>query len=250
LSCDKSPVKTDGATIYVPPGTRTELAISDFYRLHNMKFTSILIQDRSEIQRAFLSGRSDALSTYASALVTVRLCHGPKAGGLLLLPSTLAKESLGVMVRESVDMWFDILIAAGTPVTERAPHRSVKAEFPHPAPTLDVRRGGVETAWDGISKAWGASVPPACAAAATPCGPFGWAAAGAPPKLDNVMSVCRERAGVCGDGVIGEKAPNHRPEPRALFRYALVPSATKIEPRPGDLCGCFPGMRNGFVGPD
>src|ERR1700710_2733801 len=33
----------DGATICVQPGSSTELAISDYYRLHNMKFTPILI---------------------------------------------------------------------------------------------------------------------------------------------------------------------------------------------------------------
>ena len=60
----------DGATICVQPGTSTELAVSDYFRLHNMKFTPILIQDLAEIQGAFLSGRCDAYSTDASALAT------------------------------------------------------------------------------------------------------------------------------------------------------------------------------------
>ena len=29
-------------------------------------------------------------------------------------------------------------IAVGTPITERPPHRTVRAEFPHTAPTLGV----------------------------------------------------------------------------------------------------------------
>jgi hypothetical protein len=29
-------------------------------------------------------------------------------------------------------------IAVGTPITERPPHRTVRAAFPHTAPTLDV----------------------------------------------------------------------------------------------------------------
>ncbi|HEY1411420.1 MAG TPA: transporter substrate-binding domain-containing protein, partial [Rhodopila sp.] len=53
----KSAKEMDGATICVQPGTSTELAINDYYRLNNMKFTPILIQDLSEIQNAFLSGR-------------------------------------------------------------------------------------------------------------------------------------------------------------------------------------------------
>ena len=46
-----------------------------------MKFTPILIQDLSEIQGAFLSGRCDAYSTDASALATFRFSQGPKARG-------------------------------------------------------------------------------------------------------------------------------------------------------------------------
>jgi general L-amino acid transport system substrate-binding protein len=57
----------DGATVCVQPGSTTELADADFFRLHNMKFTPILIADLTEIQGAFLSGRCDAYSTDASA---------------------------------------------------------------------------------------------------------------------------------------------------------------------------------------
>ncbi len=99
----------DGATICVQPGTSTELAVSDYYRLHNMKFTPILIQDQAEIQNAFLSGRCDAYSTDASALATFRFSQGPKAADLMLLPDIISKEPLGVMVRKGDDKWFDIV---------------------------------------------------------------------------------------------------------------------------------------------
>lgn len=99
----------DGATICVQPGTSTELAVSDFYRLHNMKFTPILIQDVAEIQGAFLSGRCDAYSTDASALATFRFSQGPKAADLMLLPDIISKEPLGVMVRKGDDKWFDVI---------------------------------------------------------------------------------------------------------------------------------------------
>jgi general L-amino acid transport system substrate-binding protein len=97
----------DGATICVQPGTSTELAIADFYRVNKMKFTPILIQDLSELQGAFLSGRCDAYSTDASALATFRFSQGPKAADLLLLPEIISKEPLGVMVRKGDDKWFD-----------------------------------------------------------------------------------------------------------------------------------------------
>ena len=104
----KSAREMDGATICVQPGTSTELAINDYFRLHNMKFTPILIQDLAEIQGAFLSGRCDAYSTDASALATFRFSQGPKADDLVLLPDIISKEPLGLMVRKGDDKWFDV----------------------------------------------------------------------------------------------------------------------------------------------
>ena len=104
----KSVKEMDGATICVQPGSSTELAIADYYRLHNMKFAPILIQDVAEIQGAFLSGRCDAYSTDASALATFRFSQGPKAEELVLLPDIISKEPLGVMVRKGDDKWYDI----------------------------------------------------------------------------------------------------------------------------------------------
>src|ERR1700728_2891063 len=105
----KSATEMDGASICVQPGTSTELAISDYFRLHNMKFTPIEIGDLTQIQGAFLAGRCDAYSTDASALATFRYSQGPKAEDLLLLPDIISKEPLGVMVRKGDDKWFDIV---------------------------------------------------------------------------------------------------------------------------------------------
>jgi general L-amino acid transport system substrate-binding protein len=105
----KSAKEMDGATICVQPGTSTELAINDYYRLNNMKFTPILINDLPEIQGAFLSGRCDAYSTDSSALATFRFSQGPKADDLVLLPEIISKEPLGIMVRKGDDKWFDLV---------------------------------------------------------------------------------------------------------------------------------------------
>ena len=105
----KSAKELDGATVCVAPGSTTELAVADFFRLHNMKFTPILIQEITEIRGAFLSGRCDAYSTDASALATFRFTQGDKASELLLLPDIISKEPLGVMVRKGDDKWYDIV---------------------------------------------------------------------------------------------------------------------------------------------
>ena len=105
----KSAKEMDGATICVSPGTSTELAIADYYRVNNMKFTPILIQDVNEIQNAFLSGRCDAYSTDSSSLARFRFQQGDKAKDLVLLPEIISKEPLGGMVRKGDDKFFDLV---------------------------------------------------------------------------------------------------------------------------------------------
>ena len=105
----KSAKELDGATVCVQPGTSTELAINDYFRNNNLKFTPVEIQDLSEIQNAFMSGRCDAYSTDSSALAAFRFQQGAKASDLTLLPEIISKEPLGPMVRKGDDKWFDIV---------------------------------------------------------------------------------------------------------------------------------------------
>ena len=72
----------DGATVCVQPGTSTELAIADYFRANNLKFTPIEIENLQQIQQAFLSGRCDAYSTDSSALAGFRFTQGDKASRL------------------------------------------------------------------------------------------------------------------------------------------------------------------------
>jgi len=99
----------DGASICVQPGTSTELAIADYFRVNAIKFTPIEIQDLQELRGAFLAGRCDAYSTDSSALATFRFGQGAHAGDFVLLPEIISKEPLGPMVRKGDDKWFDIV---------------------------------------------------------------------------------------------------------------------------------------------
>jgi len=104
----KSAKEMDGATVCVQPGTSTELAIADYFRNNSMKFTPVLIEDRAELERAFLSGRCDAYSTDSSALATFRATQTNK-DDFVLLPEIISKEPLAYMVRKGDDKWFDIV---------------------------------------------------------------------------------------------------------------------------------------------
>jgi len=99
----------DGATICVEPGTSTELAIADYFRANNMKYTPVEIQDVEELRRAFLSGRCDVYSTDASALAAFRYIQGEHASDFVLLPELISKEPLAPVVRKGDDKWFDIV---------------------------------------------------------------------------------------------------------------------------------------------
>ncbi|MDT7950351.1 MAG: amino acid ABC transporter substrate-binding protein [Acetobacteraceae bacterium] len=104
----KSAKDLNGATICVQPGTSTELAIADYFRDNNMKFQPILIEDLSQIQGAFLSGRCDAYSTDESGLAAFRSQQANK-DELMLLPEVISKEPLGLMVRKGDDKFFDVV---------------------------------------------------------------------------------------------------------------------------------------------
>lgn len=105
----KAAKEMDGATVCIQPGTSTELAVSDYFRVNKLKFTPILIGDLPELQGAFLSGRCDAYSTDSSALATFRFSQGAKAEDFVLLPDIISKEPLGVMVRKGDDKFFDLV---------------------------------------------------------------------------------------------------------------------------------------------
>jgi general L-amino acid transport system substrate-binding protein len=104
----KSAKELDGATVCVQPGTSTELAVSDYFRQANLKFTPILIDNVAEIQNAFISGRCDALANDSSALGTFRATQANK-DDYVLLPEIISKEPLGPMLRKGDDKWFDIV---------------------------------------------------------------------------------------------------------------------------------------------
>lgn len=104
----KSVNALNGAAICVQPGTSTEMAISDYFHLHNMTFTPVEISDVQEIQNAFLSDRCDAWSTDSSALAGFRASRGAHADELVLLPEIISKEPLAPIVRKGDDKWFDL----------------------------------------------------------------------------------------------------------------------------------------------
>ena len=103
----KSAKELNGATVCVQPGTTTELNLADYFRAENMKFQPVVIESAEELNKAFFTGRCDALTTDASGLAAVRSTQ-PNPDDYVILPEIISKEPLGPMIRRGDDEWFAI----------------------------------------------------------------------------------------------------------------------------------------------
>lgn len=98
----------DGATVCVQQGTTTELVVSDYFRLNDMKFTAVVIDSPEEARIAYFAGRCDAFANDRSSLAAIRAQSG-KADDHVVLPELISKEPLAVAVRKGDEEWGDIV---------------------------------------------------------------------------------------------------------------------------------------------
>ncbi len=98
----------NGASICVPPGSSTEVILSDWFRAHNLTFHPVLIEDLNQIASTFLSGRCDVFTRDMTGLSGFRM-RQPKPDDLVLLPEIITMEPLGAWVRKGDDAWFDVV---------------------------------------------------------------------------------------------------------------------------------------------
>lgn len=104
----KSARELDGATVCVLPGTTTELNAADFFRSHGMKWKPVVIEQTSELNKAFFAGRCDCLTSDSSQLAAQRSV-APNPDDYVLLPEIISKEPLAPVVRHGDDQWYDVV---------------------------------------------------------------------------------------------------------------------------------------------
>ncbi len=104
----KSAKELDGATVCVLPGTTTELNAADYFRSHGMKWKPVVIEQTSELNKAFFAGRCDCLTSDSSQLAAQRSV-APNPDDYVLLPEIISKEPLAPVVRHGDDQWYDIV---------------------------------------------------------------------------------------------------------------------------------------------
>ena len=104
----KSVKELEGASICTVQGTTNELNLSDYFRVHKMKYEVATFSGIDETVNAYESGRCDAISTDISQLVSYRLKMADPTEHVLL-PDVISKEPIGPYVRQGDDQWFDIV---------------------------------------------------------------------------------------------------------------------------------------------
>ena len=104
----KSARELEGATVCVLPGTTTELNAADFFRKNNMDWKPVVIEQTSELNKAFFAGRCDCLTSDVSQLAGHRSV-APNPDHYVILPEIISKEPLAPVVRHGDDQWYDIV---------------------------------------------------------------------------------------------------------------------------------------------
>ncbi|WP_340108277.1 amino acid ABC transporter substrate-binding protein [Pikeienuella sp. HZG-20] len=97
-----------GAAICVLAGSVTERYIADYFRANDMEFNPIAIEQTSQVQAVYESGRCDAMSHETPSLAIARSrFNDPEAH--VILPEVIAKSYEAPLVREGDDRWADII---------------------------------------------------------------------------------------------------------------------------------------------
>lgn len=104
----KSAKELDGAAVCVLPGTTTELNVADYFRSNGMQMKPVVIENTSELAKAFFAGRCDCLTSDVSQLAGTRAV-APNPDDYAILPEVISKEPLAPAVRHGDDQWFDIV---------------------------------------------------------------------------------------------------------------------------------------------
>lgn len=104
----KGAKELNGASVCVLPGTTTEQNVADFFRANKMEMKPVVIEQNTELNQAFFSGRCDVLTSDASQLAGIRAV-APNPDDYVILPEIISKEPLAPAVRHGDEQWRDLV---------------------------------------------------------------------------------------------------------------------------------------------
>lgn len=98
----------DGATVCIQTGTTTELNLADFFRVNNITYEPVPVENDAMASQQYLAGACDVFTTDASGLAATRATfENPQDH--VILPEIISKEPLGPAVRHGDNQWGDIV---------------------------------------------------------------------------------------------------------------------------------------------
>jgi general L-amino acid transport system substrate-binding protein len=95
------------ATICIEEGTTTELNTADYFATNKLDYKVLTFPGHDETVKAFLDGKCTAYSTDSSGLAADR-SQFSNPGDYIILPETISKEPLAVVVAAGDDRWFKV----------------------------------------------------------------------------------------------------------------------------------------------
>ena len=104
----KSALELKGATVCVLTGTSSELNLTDFNRLNNLKMTPVVFDDASVRNTAFFNNNCDVMTNDRSGLAAAR-STAPNPDAYVVLPETISKEALSFAVRQNDSAWANVV---------------------------------------------------------------------------------------------------------------------------------------------
>lgn len=98
----------DGATVCIQTGTTTELNLADFFRVNNITYEPVPVENDAMAAQQYLAGACDVFTTDASGLAATRATF-ENPHDHVILPEIISKEPLGPAVRHGDNNWGDIV---------------------------------------------------------------------------------------------------------------------------------------------
>ena len=97
----------NGATICMEQGTTTEANAADYFAINKLTYQAQEFSSHDEAVKAFVDGKCTAYTTDSSALAADRSQFTDPAD-YVILPETISKEPLAVVVAQGDDGWFKV----------------------------------------------------------------------------------------------------------------------------------------------
>ncbi|MEQ3625362.1 MAG: amino acid ABC transporter substrate-binding protein [Celeribacter sp.] len=99
----------DGATVCLLPGSTSEVVAEEVFTGQGLSYQPVVIQNASELNTAFFSGRCDVNIQSLSGLYAKRATVAENPDDWVILDEVVSKDPMGPVVRQDDAQWKDIV---------------------------------------------------------------------------------------------------------------------------------------------